>query len=495
MKTYAEILNDVETLVQDAGIDPSPPSANSVFATAELDALMPFALTRISQFKPWQKKTTKSTVADTRDITLTTGDKWRLLGIEKLEYAVDKDPRKFRGSTRFADVISIKIKARPSSADDIYFFWNKNHILLSATGASSTSGAIKTAAAIGAVSLALDSLGTGTIDEMSSFTIVGDTTVYYVIADATITNNEATVSIWPPLVVAVSGTEVITLAVTNTIEEIPLEGYLARWLAARACISKATKSYSQVNQAIATITLSATAIGDIAAIIDKAEAATTGDIALGRADTVLAGTAVTALAAIIAKAEAATTGDIALGRAETVLADTAITTAETELAKIDEEIVLAAAALASGLSLVNTIPIGGGAQEYMGQASGDLSTAQGRMINGQAYLQKGATYLSNALSHFRAGGLELQTAGAKAQEASANIANATSAFNAAGLELRTASEKANEGIANLRLVATRLQVSQGGLNYERWGRTELDRVETELRAYGGLPQTVRYPED
>ncbi|KKK70726.1 hypothetical protein LCGC14_2921100, partial [marine sediment metagenome] len=108
MKSYAEILNDAETLVQDAGVDPGTPGANTVFATAELDALMPFALTRISQFKPWQIKTTKSTVADTRDITLTTGDKWRKLGIEKLEYEKDKDPRQFRGYTQFASVISIK---------------------------------------------------------------------------------------------------------------------------------------------------------------------------------------------------------------------------------------------------------------------------------------------------------------------------------------------------------------------------------------------------
>ncbi|KKL00839.1 hypothetical protein LCGC14_2628440, partial [marine sediment metagenome] len=68
-------------------------------------------------------------------------------------------------------------------------------------------------------------------------------------------------------------------------------------------------------------------------------------------------------------------------------------------------------------------------------------------------------------------------------------------YSAAAAELRAAGEKADEAITNLRLVATRLQVSQGGLNYERWGRTELAQVEAELRAYGGLPQTVRYPED
>ena len=119
-KSYSEILDDAEMLVQDAGIDPSG-SANQVFATAELDSLMPAALTRISYFKPWTKKTTKSTVADTRDITLTTGDKWRLLGIKKVEYEVDKDPPREHGaSPPFDSVVSIKIKTRPSSSISEY---------------------------------------------------------------------------------------------------------------------------------------------------------------------------------------------------------------------------------------------------------------------------------------------------------------------------------------------------------------------------------------
>ena len=290
-------------------------------------------------------------------------------------------------------------------------------------------------AVAGAVSLVLDSLGTGTIDEMSSFTIAGDTTVYYVIADATIVANEATVSIWPPLVTAVSGAEVVTLAVTNTIEEIPLEGYLARWLAATACISKATKSYSQVNTAITTIADAVTAVGEIAALITLATAATTGDIALGR----------TAAA----------------------LLDEAIVLANAEFDLMNVEVDLAKTALASGNSLLNTIPVGGGAAEYMGQAASNVGVAQGYLSTGQSYLQ----------------------------EASAGGANANAHFNAAAADFRAASEKADEAITNLRLVATRLQVSQGGLRYEDWGRRELARVEAELRAYGGYPTAVRYQID
>ena len=430
MKTYAEILNDCETLVQDAGVDPSG-VANQVFATAELDALIPDALSRISQFKPWQVKTTKSTVADTRDITLTTGDKWRLLGIEKLEYLTGKNPPVYRNHSRFGDVVSIKIDSAPPAIANIYFFFNKVHILLEETGEDTNAGAIKTDAAAGAVSLVLDGLGTGTINDMTTIAITGDSTVYYVTATATITASEATVSIWPPLVATAAEDAVITLSITGSTLDIPLEGYLARLLAARACISKSTKSYAQVNTAITTIANAATAIAAIAARITQAIA------------------------------------DAVSGRAEVAKALAAIILANAEFDKIAADVVLAASALASGNSLINTIPIGGGAAEYMGQASSDVGVSQGRLINGQSYLQ----------------------------EASADNATAAQYYNAAAAELRGASEKANEAVANLRLVATRLQVSQGGLRYEEWGRRELARVEAELRAYGGHPTSVRYPRD
>jgi len=497
MKTYAEILDDCEALVQDAGIDTCSPGANTVFATAEFDALMPSALTRISQFQPWQIKTTKtSSATTTRELTLTTGDKWRLLGILKAESPVDQDPRKFRGVSKpFDSVVTVETKNAPAASASIYFFWNKVHLLQSAVGTSTLVGALNANAAAGAVSVVLKSIGTGTVNECTTLMITGDDTVYHVIDDATIATT-ATVSIWPPLTAAALADAVVTLSLSTTLD-MALEAYLARWLAAKAAISKSTKSYSQVNAAINTITNAATATGEIAALITKAITGDTADVVEGRKAAALGVTAVTAIAALINLA--AGTADCAAaskGRAEIVLGDTAITTAaETQLALIDEEVALAIAALVSGNSLINTIPIGGGAAEYMGQASADLGTAQGRMMNGQAYLQKAAAYLNQAIGYYRAGGLELQAAGAKAQEAQANLANATGYFNAAGIQLRAASEKANEGITSLRLVATRLQVSQSGLRYEEWGRRELAQVEAELRAYGGYPSSVRYPRD
>ena len=433
-KAYTAIMDDVEAYAQDGGIDPGGAAAQ-VFSTAELDLLMPSALVRISQFKPWQKKTTKSTVADTRDITLTTGDKWRLLSIEKLEYEVDEDPREFRNYTRFGDVISILKDKAPTSADDIYFFWNKVHLLQAALGTTNATWAVYADTAVDSTSLVIDAVAaTGTVNEMSTVAITGDSTVYYVTSTATIATNKVTLSIWPPLAAAAAEDAVVTLSLTGSTLDMALEAYIVRWLAAKACISKATKYYSQVQTAITQCTNAGLAIADIAAIIAKAEGVA---------------------------------GDIALARAQIVLSPAAILLASAEFDKVAADVVLAAASLASGATLINTIPVGGGSPEYMGQASSNVGVAQGRLINGQSYLQ----------------------------EASADLNNANQYLNAANAEFRAAGEKANEAIVNLRLVATRLQVSQGGVRYEEWGRRELAHVEAELRAYGGFPSSQRYPRD
>jgi len=66
-------------------------------------------------------------------------------------------------------------------------------------------------AAVGATSMLISALGTGTVNKGTAFTIAGDTTQYVVTADATISGNAATVSFYPALVVATTaGTEVVT---------------------------------------------------------------------------------------------------------------------------------------------------------------------------------------------------------------------------------------------------------------------------------------------
>lgn len=421
-RAYSAIRTDISSFLQD--------SSNAVFSTAELDTYIPNALIRLSHSIPWQYKVTKTTTADSYDITLSAGDKWRLTGIEKLEYLVDKNPRRFRGFTRFADVVSINVDSRPSSAVSVYFFMNKVHLLSVQIGTSDTAGAVKTQGAVGDVTLALKSLGTGTIDETASFTIAGDTTTYYVTSQATIAANEATVSIWPSLAAVAAVDAVVTLSLSSTLET-QHEDFLVRLVAARAAISKSTLSYQQVNTAITTIANAATAIADIAAMITTGLASSTS------------------------------------GKAQAALGATAVILANAEYDKMVTAIELQKTAVASGLALANTIPVGGGLGDYLATANGDAGEAQARMLNGQAYLQ----------------------------EASADHSNAAQYYSAAAAELRAAGEKAQEANANLSLVATRLRVSDNGRNYENWGRVELAKVEQELDALNGYRHSVRYPRD
>lgn len=431
MKTYAQILADASQYTQDTG--------NAIFATTEFDSLMPQGLLKVSEARPWMYKLTKTTTIDSYDISLTAGDKWRLMtgygykhtGIQYAEYLVDQNPMQKRGVSRFGDTLTLEVSSRPSTAVSVYLFMDKIHLLQKTLGTTDTALAIKTQAAVGAVSLILKSAGTGTVEEMTTLTIAGDTTTYYVTAQATIAANEVTVSIWPPLAVLASVDAVVTLALTDSTLDYTQETLLGRWLAAKASISKATTYYGQVNTCITTLSNAATAIAAIAARITQA------------------GT------------------DIASGRTAVALGVTAITEADTELDKTVTAIDLAKTAIASGLALANTIPVGGGLNDYLLAASGDIGEANGRMSNGQAYLQK----------------------------ASADFSNAASDYQAAAGELNSASQKISEANVNLSLITSRLRVSDGGRNYEAWGRQELAKVEAEINAYApwGIAQT--FPRD
>ncbi len=356
-------------------------------------------------------------------------------------------------------------------------------------------GELTAGAAEGGVRIAIDGLsGTEVIEVGEQFTLENHRSVYIVNRQVTLSSGAEDIDFYPPLEAATLDSDDITFRKSSLTPEE--ENYLIRLVAARACISKSTLYYAQVNAAITQCTNAATAIGDVAALITLATTATTGDIAKGRASTVLGATAITALAAIIAKAEHDTTGFTKLGSTEIADALTVIGAASDEFDKIvaatTGPTALATSSLVTGLALVNTIPIGGGAAEYMGQAASNIGVAQGHALAGQTYLQEASAELNSAASYFQASSTELSTSGAKAQEAIANFSNAASHFNAATADFRAAGEKVNEAISNLRLVGSRLQVAQGGLRFEEFGRRELAQVESELRSHAGYPTSKRY---
>lgn len=61
--------------------------------------------------------------------------------------------------------------------------------------------------------------GAGTLGEGDQFTITGDTTIYTLVADATIAGNQATINLKPPLVTAFADNTTISVA-TRTLEDI-----------------------------------------------------------------------------------------------------------------------------------------------------------------------------------------------------------------------------------------------------------------------------------
>jgi hypothetical protein len=80
----------------------------------------------------------------------------------------------------------------------------------STAGEASLPGAVVGVHAIGATTLSLNGLGTGTLKAGTSFTIAGIAGRYVVAANATITSNAATPTIYPGLKAATSGSEAVT---------------------------------------------------------------------------------------------------------------------------------------------------------------------------------------------------------------------------------------------------------------------------------------------
>lgn len=73
---------------------------------------------------------------------------------------------------------------------------------------------VKSAASAGATSITLENFtnATGTLKKGDQFTLAGDTTIYTLQNDASISGNEATIQLNPPLVVALSSGEAVSLA-------------------------------------------------------------------------------------------------------------------------------------------------------------------------------------------------------------------------------------------------------------------------------------------
>ena len=192
---------------------------------------------------------TYTTDGTTRDIVLTDWDFDDLIKISQfdgVEYLVDQSPKEYKNFSQRDKIISLSLDDIPSASKTVYVYPQRLHILQQAIGTTDTAGAIKTLAAAAATSLALKSLGTGTINKYTKLTIAGDTTEYMVTATATIAANEATVTITPGLVAAAAVDAVVTLALADSTLTPSLEEIIIGWTAGELLSDYGIKMLSEL---------------------------------------------------------------------------------------------------------------------------------------------------------------------------------------------------------------------------------------------------------
>lgn len=342
------------------------------------------------------------------------------LDIERVEYPV--------GTPRNWDINGTVLTVRKTCIPDsrvltsgsnqpdteVIVWFKKRHLISQLTDLA---GAVNNAAgySAGDTSMAINELqATGTIEAGQEFTLANTRGIYTVTADATIAANAATISFFPALESNVADNVVITF--TGSTLTPTLEPLVAELAAGLADVSKSMSAYLHAFDAVTAVALTTTAIAAVAARITQAVA------------------------------------DIASGRTSNTNAATAITLANTEFDLMNPEVDLAKTAMASALTLVNTIPVGGGAPEYMGQAAGDVGAASGYFSSGRSYLV----------------------------EAAADEANAATLLGAAAREIQAGTTKIQEADASLKKAAMELQISNNGRNLESWGRNTLLEARAKL---------------
>ena len=191
-----------------------------------------------------------TTDGTTRDIILTDWDFEDMVKLAQengVEYEVDQSPKEFRNFTQNGKIVTLELDDIPEAAESVYIYPERLHILQQAIGTTDTAGAITTLAAIGATSLVLKSLGTGTINKYTKLTIAGDTTEYMVTSIATIAGNAATVTITPGLVASAAVDAVVTLALADSTLTPALEEIFIEWVAGELIQDYAIKKLSEAD--------------------------------------------------------------------------------------------------------------------------------------------------------------------------------------------------------------------------------------------------------
>ncbi len=358
------------------------------------------------------------------------GDITDYLWVTKVEYPVGT---RREVDSIDGDILTFGLDVAPddtalSDADkDVHVYFAKKHKVSQLTDLA---GAVNNAGgyAAGSVSMAINGLqSSGTIEAGQEFTLASTRGTYTVTADATIGTNAATITFFPGLENAVEHAEVITFKL-STLTPF-LESAFCKYAAAEAAISKASQPIQSTVNAIAVLTTVTTAIGAMTARIEAASKASTGDIALGRAE--------------MAKAVALIT-----------------TSAAAEIALINPEIDQALADLDSGRLLISTNTWGDEAMKYANYAAHDVN-------NGRGYLTVAEGYIKQA----------------QADEQLASVYMASASH-----ELSAASQYLNQAVGYLRQINSYLSVGGSWRNYQEWGERMKADALRELKSMARPPR-------
>lgn len=339
------------------------------------------------------------------------------VGIESVEFPIGRK----RSFTLNGDILEIQLDYTPgdtslSNADKIALIsFNKRHKLSQLTDFA---GAVNNAGgyAAGSTSMAVNGLqASGTIEADQEFTVAGIRGTYTVTSAATISTNAATISFYPGLQSAVANSAVVNFKQSSLKPQD--EQILENYIAGKAAVSKALSLYHEGQGAIAIVATAATAIGNMSARLTQAIT------------------------------------DIAAGRTETAKISAILDEANTEADLMNAQVDLAVTALSSGNSLINTIPLGGGASEYMAQARTDVNNAIG-------FMQSAAAKFREAQGREEAdGGYLRQTNG----------------------QLSIANSYLSQAIGYLREIGTKTQIAQSGRLLEQWGQNKMGLALSDMR--------------
>ena len=320
---------------------------------------------------------------------------------------------------------SMALSTRTQPDTQVFVYFNKRHKVSQLTDLSAVLAA---SCAAGATTISGSALQTaGTIEADQEFSIANVRGTYWTTVAVAVTATTAAISFYPPLESAVASTGVVITFRQSTLKPQE-EPVFVQYIAGKAAVSKSMLYYQQVNSTIATLAAATVAI---AAVSGKVASATT-----------LIASGTTNAAAMTVQIAAATT----------------------EVGKIVTEVGLAMSALVSATSLINTVPLGGGAGDWWQQEAGRLATAGGELQNAVGYLQV----------------------------ASADGVVASHQTQLANASLAAAGASVNEAISNLRLVGTRLEVSRGGQTLEAWGQRQMSEAMARLRTFQGVKASRKY---